>query len=185
MSLTDVDGMYLVDVDSDTWAEQLDTVANYLGNVVTAQSVYVDLLDDTVDKVEFEYLERELERMHAEAQAHEDAAQELFEVIDRDPSDGSAMMAGGTSMLRQEMADMMAFSGGVAQPWDDLVVVWLTNFQATGAFGTAMQLGTALGYDEFGHVALPVMQEKFEHQRFLQEVLMETAALAILHDRSI
>lgn len=95
------------------------------------------------------------------------------------------MMAGGTSMLRHEMADVMSFSGGVAQPWDDLVQVWLTNFQATGAGGTAMQLGTALGYDEFGHIALPVMQEKFEHQRFLQEVLMETAALSILHDRSI
>lgn len=60
MSLTDVDGMFLVDVDPDTWAEQLDTVANCVGNVVTAQSLYMALLRDTVGKVEFEYLERDL-----------------------------------------------------------------------------------------------------------------------------
>lgn len=186
MSLTDMDEMLLVDVDEETWDDHLDQVEDYLGNVLIAQSVYADLLDDTADKVDSPYLVAELEEMHDAVLTHEEAVRELFEVIGREPPDGGGgMLAGGTSMLRQEMADVLAFSGGVAQPWDDLVIVWLTNFQATGAVATAMQLGTALGYEEFSNMALPIMQEQFEQQRLLQEVILETAPLAILYEQSL
>lgn len=76
-------------------------------------------------------------------------------------------------------------SGGVAEPFDDLVQLFLANFQALGSFGHTWQLGNALGIDEFGHRILPIMQAKFDQQRFFQEVLLETAPLAILYDQSI
>lgn len=184
MSPAHVDQPLLIDLDEDRRNEQLDEVERWLGNVVISQSMYRRILEDAVDDVQTTAIRKRLEMLLEEAKNHEEVAEDLYEAIDRDAESARAM-PGLLSTASEAMADLEEALGGAAGPWGDLEQAFLANFKATGAFATAMSLGIALGIDEMAHVVMPVIREKFTHERYLQQILLETAGVAILDDRSI
>jgi hypothetical protein len=91
-------------------------------------------------------------------------------------------MSGAMGKARKGLADFMGLAGGASAPWRDLHQLFLVSLNAISAFGTAEQLGLALGIPEIVEVTLEVNREKFAHHRQLEELALDFAAITVLYD---
>ena len=180
-NLANVTAPILVELDEETWKAQIDRVTKWLDNVLLVQATFRQLADDTVGKVREPHFKEFLTQIAETARRHERQAEDLYRVIGREPS--LARRLGGTVMskARQGLADLVAMGGGAAGAWGDVRQMLLTNLDAMGAFGTAEQLGLALGIPTIEEITFAVINEKSAQQLLLQEMLMEIAAQSILH----
>jgi hypothetical protein len=82
-----------IELDEQTWTEQLDRVEQWLGNVLVAQSTFRMLLEDTIGKIHEPHIKEYLQEMLQTALKHERRAEELYAIIGRDPAPGRKLVA--------------------------------------------------------------------------------------------
>lgn len=175
----------LVELDEDTWKTQIDRVESWLGNVLMVQSTFRQLAEDTADKVKEPHFKEYLGEIAKTARRHEQMAEELYRTIGRRPSTTRRLGGSALSKVRQGLADILAYSGGAAGAWGDIRQMLLVNLDAIGAFGTAEQLGLALGIPAIEDITFQVINEKAAQQMVLQELLLEMAAQSILYKATV
>lgn len=184
MSLGQLEPMML-ELDEKTWETMLERTEQWFGNVLTTQSTYRHLAEDTLEKVKEPHIRAYLMDIIAKAKEHEDKAEELYRFIGRKPSRTREAAGALAAKTRQVMADLTGMAGGAAGSWRDLHQLFLVSLNAQSAFATAEQLGLALGMPEIVDVALAVSKEKFAHHRQLQELVLDMAPVAILYNMDV
>ncbi len=171
-----------IELDAETWKEYLDRTAHWFGNVQMIQTAHRELAEDTLGKIHETHLRRLLEGVVERAKVHEQEVEKLYRIIGRKPSGTRA--AGGVvwAKFREATADLMSgLGGGAAGGWKDMHQLFISSLNSISAWGAAQELAFALGNREIVEVTFPVINEKFAQHRMLQELLMETATLAILY----
>lgn len=171
-----------IELDAETWKEFLDRTAYWLGNLQMIQTAHRELAEDTLGKIHETHLRRLLGGLAERARGHEAEVEKLFQLIGKEPS--TVRSAGGVLLakLRELTADVMAGAGGGAVGgWKDMHQLFLSSLNSISAWGAAQELAFALGNREMVEITFPVINEKHAQHRMLQELLMETATLAILY----
>jgi hypothetical protein len=170
-----------IELDEQTWSEQLDRVEQWLGNVLLAQATFRMLLEDTVGKIHEPHIQEYLREMLQTAEKHERRAEELYALIGRNPAPGRKLVAAVMNKARQALGDVLDLAGGMAGGARDIRQLLLANLEAIGAFGLAEQLGLALAIEQLADAAWEVVNEKTRDQLLLQEYLLEMGPAAILY----
>ncbi|HEV7369154.1 hypothetical protein [Arenibaculum sp.] len=185
MSATDTGapttGPILMELDPKAWETQLDRVEAWLNAVVTTQTAFRKLVEDTLPGVEKPNLHLYLSEILDTARRHEQAAGDLFRHIGRQPGTGRQAMGVLMGKAHEVVADLEGLAGGAAGPWRDLRQMVIANMDAMGAFAVAEQLGLALGIHGLRDAAFPVVMEKSTQHLVLQELMLEMASMAILY----
>ena len=171
----------LLEIDDKSWQKQLDHVESWLDNVMLTQSSYRQLLEDTVGKIEEPHIKKYLSDILERAKKHEEKVEELYKVINRNPSRVRKLLGEFAGKTRQVLGDFIALAGGAKGPWQDVHQLYLSNYNSMGTFAVAEQLGLALGIHEIVDIAFPVIAEKSTDQLLLQEYVLEMASLSILY----
>ena len=182
MSPATVAGPLLIELDDQTWEDQIDRTEQWFKNVRMVQATFRQMAEDTLEKMHEPHVRDFLTGIVNTAREHEDAADRLFELIGRKPSWTRELMGEGMAKARQGLADFMGMSGGASAPWRDLHQLFLVSLNAISAFGAAEQLGLALGLPEIVDITLNVNREKFAQHRQLEELALDFVPIAILYD---
>lgn len=182
MNAPTLTGPILVELDEQTWKEQLDRTEQWFRNVRMVQATFRQLAEDTLEKVHEPHVREFLAHVVEKAREHEDAADRLFEAIGRRPPLMRELMGEAMAKARKGLGDFMGLAGGASAPWRDLHQLFLVSLNAVGAFGAAEQLGLALGISEVVDIVLQVNPEKFAHHRQLEELVLDFVPIAILYD---
>ena len=185
MNAPTVTGPLLVELDEQTWKEQLDRTERWFKNVRMVQATFRQLAEDTLEKVHEPHVREFLAQIVEKAKEHEQAADRLFEVIGRKPPFARELMGETMAKARQGLADFMGVAGGASAPWRDMHQLFLVSLNAVSAFGAAEQLGLALGIPEIVEIVLQVNPEKFAQHRQLEELVLDFVPIAILYDMQI
>lgn len=176
----------LFELDDESWNQQLDRAEAWLGNVITAQVAFRELLEDTIPKVHKPNIRLYLSEMLQTAFRHEQRAHDLFEPLGREPAAGTRGM-GGTLMsaTRKVIGTVEGLAGGAKGDWRDIRELQIANLDAMAAFAVAEQLGLALGIPALRDVAFLVTGEKSTDNLVLQEIVLEMASASILYGEQV
>jgi hypothetical protein len=176
----------LVELDARFWAGRLDRVAKWLGNVVMTQSTFRRMARDTTEKISEPHIKEYLRDITEIAGRHEAAIGDLYRVIDRKPPAARQLGAAVMSHVQQAMGRLVGKAGGApGEEWNHLRQLLLVNLDSIGAFGTAEQLGLALGLNEMAERIFPIVREKEKHQLLIREYMLEMGPQAILYKGGI
>ena len=173
----------LIELDEKSQQAFLDNAAKWLDNLLLTQSSYRKLLEDTSEKVTEFHIRAYLTNMLERARQHEEKIEKLYALIQRDSSAIRKVLGTVMGKARQVIGDLMAFTGGLAGPWQDLHQLFLSNANTMGAFAVAEQIGLALGIPAIVDITLPIVMEKSTDQLLLQELVLEMAGTAILYNQ--
>ncbi|MCC9167533.1 hypothetical protein [Pontibacter harenae] len=174
----------LIELDQETRSNQLDRAKAWFDNVLLTQASCRKLLLDTVEKIEEPHIKQYLTQMYEQEERHEEKARELFSLIDREPSDIRQFLGEIMGKARQGLGDMIAMTGSVTGPWQDLHQLYISNHHSMGAFAVAEQLGLALGIPRIAEIAFGVVAEKSTSQLLIQECVLEMCSKSILYHES-
>ena len=174
----------LIEMDDKSWDFFSDNGAKWLDNLLLVQSSYRKLLDDTAEKVTELHIKAYLTDMHERAKQHEQKIEELYKILNRDSSAIRKTLGTVLGKAQQVLGDVMAFTGGVAGPWQDLQQLYLANTNTMGAFGIAEQIGLAMGVPEITDIAVPIEMDLATDHLILQELVLEMAGVAIMYNQS-
>jgi hypothetical protein len=171
----------LIELDPDTWDQQLDRAKTWFDNILLTQASYRQLLEDTVGKIDEPHFKQYLSEMADRAKAHEARARELHAAIDREPAEIRITLGEFLGKGRQALGDFIALTSGAKAPWQDLHQVFLSNYNSMSAFSVAEQLGLALGIPRLVDIAFAISAEKSTDQLMLQEMVLEMCSKSILY----
>lgn len=174
----------LIELDEKSQRYFYDNAAKWFDNLLLVQSSYRKLLEDTIAKVTELHIKAYLSDLLQRAQQHEEKIDALYKIIDRDSSTVRKTLGKIMGKAREALADMIAFTGGLAGPWQDLHQLFLANTNTMSAFAVAEQIGLALGIPEIVDITLPIVMEKSTDQLLLQELALEMAGVSILYNQS-
>ena len=174
----------LIELDDKSWDAFLDSAAKWFDNLLLVQSSYRKLLEDTADKVTELHIKAYLGEMHEREKQHEEKIEELYKIINRDSSVIRKTLGTVLGKAREVLGDVMAFTGGVAGPWQDLQQLYLSNTNTMGAFAVAEQIGLSMGVPEIADIAIPIEMELATDHLLLQELVLEMAGVAIMYNQS-
>ncbi len=175
----------LLELDEQSWEQKLDRIERWLDNVLLLQASMRELAESVRDKVHEPHFRSFIAEVAEKAAQHERQAEQLYELIGRRPSRfrrQSGVLMGKTRGL---WADMVGLAGGAAAPLGDLQQLLIASLNASSAFGTAEQLGLAMGIKELAETSFRIVAEKYAHHLLLQELTLESAATAILYDTEL
>lgn len=176
----------LFELDDESWKEQLDRAEAWLGNVITAQVAFRELLEDTIPKIEKPNVRLYMSEMLETAGRHEQQAHDMFEPLGREPAAASRGMAGTVmSTTRRVLGTVESLAGGAKGDWRDIRELQIANFDAMAAFAVAEQLGLALGIPALRDLAFVVTGEKSADNLVLQEIVLEMASASILYGEQV
>lgn len=171
----------LIELDQRSREEHYDKAAAWFKNVQLTQASFRQLLKDTVEKIEEPHIKNYLQTMLPHAQEHEEKAEALFAVINREPSSMRKLAGDLLGKSRQAWADVIALGGGAKGPWQDLQQLYISNLNSMSAFAVAEQLGLALGIPEILDITFEVVAQKSTDQLLLQECALEMCSKSILY----
>jgi hypothetical protein len=174
----------LIELDEKSWDDFLDNAARWFDNLLLVQSSYRKLLEDTIDKITEFHIKAYLTDILERARKHEEKIENLYKIINRDSSTIRKTLGTIIGKADQVLADLMAFTGGLKGPWQDLHQLYLSNTNVMGAFAIAEQIGLALGIPEIIDISLPIVMEKAADQLLLQEFVLEMAGISILYNQA-
>ena len=174
----------LIEMDEKSWDSFLDCAAKWFDNLLIMQSSYRKLLGDTADKVTELHIHAYLSEMHDRAKLHEDKIEELYRIIGRDSSAIRKTLGTVLGKAREVLGDVIAFTGGVKGPWQDLQQLYLSNTNSMGAFAVVEQIGLSMGVPEISDIAIPIEMELAADHLILQELVLEMAGVAIMYNQS-
>lgn len=174
----------LLELDAKSWDTFLDNAAKWFDNLVLVQAGYRKLLEDTIEKINEFHIKAYLTEILERARQHEAQIDGLYKIVNRDPSKIRKTLGTVIGKADQLLGDLMAATGGLKGPWQDLHQLFLSNANTMGAFAVAEQLGLALGLPEIIDITFPIVREKSTDQLLLQEFVLEMAGVAILYHES-
>lgn len=174
----------LIEMDDKSWDFFSDNGAKWLDNLLLIQSSYKKLLGDTADKVTELHIKAYLGEMHERAIQHEQKIDDLYHILNRDSSAIRKTLGTVLGKARQVLGDVIAFTGGIAGPWQDLQQLYLANTNTMGAFAVAEQIGLAMGVPEITDIAIPIEMDLAADHLILQELVLEMAGVAIMYHQS-
>ena len=174
----------LIEMDDESWDSFLDSAAKWFDNLLIMQSSYKKLLGDTADKVTELHIKAYLSEMHDRAKLHEDKIETLYNIVNRDSSVVRKTLGTVLGKAREVLGDVIAFTGGVKGPWQDLQQLYLSNTNTMGAFAVVEQIGLAMGVPEITDIAIPIEMELAADHLILQELVLEMAGVAIMYNQS-
>jgi len=174
----------LIELDDKSWDSFLDSAAKWFDNLLLVQSSYRKLLADTADKVTELHIKAYLSEMHDREKLHEDKIEELYKIVNRDSSVVRKTLGTVLGKAREVLGDVIAFTGGVKGPWQDLHQLFLSNTNTMSAFGVVEQIGLAMGVPEISDIAIPIEMELAADRLILQELALEMAGVAIMYKQS-
>lgn len=155
-----IEGPFAIELDDESWTRQLDRAHTWLGNVMTAQIAFRELLESTVPKIEEPNIRLYLSEMLKTARRHEEQAIGLFRAIGREPQSGRGVAGTIVSTARKVLGTIEGVAGGAAGNWRDVRELLIANLDAMGAFAVAEQLGLALAIHELRDLAFQIEAEK-------------------------
>jgi hypothetical protein len=173
-----------LELDAKSWDRFLDNAAKWFDNLVLVQASYRKLLEDTLEKINEFHIKAYLTEILERAKQHEAQLDNLYKIINRDPSKIRKTLGTVIGKADQLLGGLMAATGGLKGPWQDLHQLYLSNTNTMGAFAVAEQLGLALGLPEILDITFPIVREKSTDQLLLQEFVLEMAGVAILYHES-
>ena len=184
--LVRIEGPFAIELDETSWNRQIDRAAAWLGNVISAQAAFRELLENTVPKIEEPNIRLYLSEMLENARRHERQAADLFRPIGREPASAGRGVAGTVvATARKVLGTIEGVAGGAAGNWRDIRELQIANLDAMGAFAVAEQLGLALAIHELRDLAFQIESEKSSDQLVLQEIMLEMASVSILYKASV
>ena len=170
-----------VEIDEASWKGHLDNVEGWLGNVLTNQAMFRQLLEDVHPTLQEPHLREFVGEIAATARRHEAEAERFYKLIGRSPSDGRKQTGVALAKARQAGAGQLAMAGGARGSWIGLHALLPASVNAQSGFAVAEQLAMALGLRELAEAAFAVENEQAKDQLTLKELILETAAIAILY----
>ncbi|QDV34642.1 hypothetical protein [Tautonia plasticadhaerens] len=174
------DGPLLLELDEETWADQLDRASAWLGNLLMSQEKFRTYAEDAAGKIEEPHIREYLREIAGRAAEHEEQARGLFLVLGREPTAGRSTAGAVLAKGAELVADVVGRSGGARGNWRDVRQLLLANQDAIGAFAVAEQLGYALGLPELADPCFRLVAEKTKDQLLIQEYMLEMGPMAIL-----
>ena len=174
----------LIELDKKSKEFFFDNAAKWFDNLMLAQSSYRRLLEDTTEKVKEFHIHAYLSEMAARAKVHEEKIETLYTLIHRDSSTIRKTLGTIVGKARQALGDLMALTGGMAGPWQDLHQLFLANTNTMSAFAVAEQIGLAIGLAEIVDITFPIVLEKSTDHLLLQELALEMAGVAIVYNET-
>lgn len=175
----------LVELDEEFWEGRLDKVAGWLGNVIMVQSAFRRLAEQTVSGLREPHIRAYLSDVTETAGRHERQVADLYGMIGREPPAHRDLAGAVLSTVERLMGELVGKAGGAADGWRPLRQLLLANLDAIGAFGTAQQLGLALGLNDLAETVFPIVRKKEEHQLLIQEFVLEMATQALLYEGGV
>lgn len=172
----------LIELDDAFWQGQLDRTETFLDTVVPIQAGFRAMAEDVAAKVGQPQFHHFLEDIAEDARRHEAQLGEFYRMIGRDPARGRTLLGTLAAKGRALLADAEGLVSGASAPWRDLRQLWQSSHSAEGAFGVLEQLGYALGLKEFAELGHKLVNEKHRGTLLIQELVLEMAAVAVLHD---
>ena len=82
---------------------------------------------------------------------------------------------------RARSARASSSGGGAPSPWREFHQLFLASLNAQSAFAVAEQLALAVGLKEMAEETFAIENEQAKYHLLIQELLLETASLAILY----
>jgi hypothetical protein len=174
----------LIELDEKSQEFFYDNAAKWFDNLLLVQSSYRKLLEDTAEKVKELHIHAYLTDMAERARQHEEKIDALYALIHRDSSSIRKTLGTIMGKARQALGDLIAFSGGIAGPWQDLHQAFLASTNSMSAFAVAEQIGLATGITEIVDIVFPIIMEKSTDHLVLQELTLEMAGVAIVYHES-
>lgn len=171
-----------IEIDEASWRGHLDKVEAWLGNVLTNQAMFRHLLEDVRPTVHEPHLREFVGRITETARRHEADAEGFYRMIGRDPSAARKQAGVALARARRAGAEQVAAAGGVRGTWPGLLALLPASVVAQSAFAVAEQLALALGLREMAEAAFTIENEQAKDQLVLKELILETAAIAILYE---
>lgn len=171
----------LIELDADCRALHFDRAAAWFKNVQLVQADFRQLLEDTAGKIEEPHIKAYLLTMLDRAREHEQQAEMLFSVIDREPSPLRTTLGEVVGKGRELWADIIALGGEAKGPWQDLQQLYISNLNSMSAFAVAEMLGLALGLPAILDITAAVVAQKSTDHLLLQECALEMCSISILY----
>lgn len=176
----------LLELDAQAWQGSLQRVRPWLTATVTLQSSFRRAADRVAAGVREPHVRSYLEDVADAAGQHEDVARRLPEAFGAPAAPMSAAGAAGAVLAagRRAVGEVVGRAAGArGGTLRGVRVLMRSNLDAIGGFAVTQQLGLALGNQHVVDLVFPVLREKQKHQLLLQEVLLETAARAVLYEQ--
>lgn len=170
-----------IEIDEASWRAYMDDVEAWLGNVLTHQVAFRRLLEDVHPRLHEPHLKTLVGEMAETARRHEAEAERFFAMIGRDPSAARRRAGEAFAAARRAGAEAIAAAGGAQESWAGLHALLPAGLNAQSAFAVAEQLALALGLREMAEAAFAVENEQAGGHLMLKELVLETAAIAILY----
>lgn len=171
----------LIELDADCRSVHYDRAAAWFKNVQLVQADFRQLLEDTTEKIQEPHMKAYLLTMLDGARAHEQEAEKLFSVIDREASPLRTTLGAVVGKGRELWADLIALGGGAKGPWQDLQQLYISNTNSMSAFAVAEMLGLALGFPAILDITAAVVAQKATDNLLLQECALEMCSISILY----
>lgn len=175
----------LIGLDQVTWGKQLDSVAQWLGNTLMAQTAFHHLVQDTINKIQEPHIRRSLEEISVIAGNHIRKAEELFDIIHRDPHYFSQLGGVAIAEFKETIGSIKGMLGGAGGDWQMLHQLVLSNMNSLSAFAVVEQFGLLLGLPEIVNVTINVVHQKQTHELLLKEYMLEMASISIIYKKSM
>ncbi len=170
-----------IEIDEQSWRGHVENVEAWLGNVLTAQTSFRQLLEDVQPGLKEPHLREFVGEILANARRHEKQAESFYKMIGRDPSDARKVAGTALALARRAGAEALNAAGGAGGTWRGLHALLPASVSAQSAFAVAEQLALALGLHEMAEAAFAIENEQSRDQLVLKELILETAAIAILY----
>ncbi len=176
----------LIEIDRESWEDQLDSVAHWLGNTQMAEAAFRQLTEDVVKKVTEPHVRFYLSDIAKRSLRHEEILETIFHQIGREPSKFRKVAGNLVAKGREVLADVLGLtSGASAGAWGDLHQLLMASMNSVGAVGVAQQLGLAIGHQGLTEATLKLSNEKHVQHFLLQELVLEMAPISILYKAKI
>ena len=170
-----------VEIDEASWRGHIDNVEAWLGTVLTSQAAFRQLLEEVRPRLHEPHVRKLVGDLAETARHHEAEAERFYNLIGRDPSAARKRAGAALAKARQVGAAALASAGGVEGSWRGLQALLPASLEAQSAFAVAEQLALALGLRELAEAAFAIENEQATGHLVLKELMLETAAIAILY----
>lgn len=175
----------LVELDEQSWEKQMNKVEKWLDQVMMAQASFLELAENTVEKIKEPHIHAAIAEMIETAKEHEQKITSLYETIGRKPSKVRSVAGKVLGNVNDALANLQFALGGAAGYWKEIHQLLLLNVNVLGAFAMTEQLGLALGLPDIVEIAFPIVHEKQTHHLLLQEYMLEIGAISLLYETEL
>lgn len=175
------DNPILIEIDEASWRQHLDRIEPWLGTTLTAQAAFRQLLEQVGPTLIEPHSRQSVALVAETARRHEAEAERFFTLIGRDPSTARKAMGVLLAPAQRGAVAAIAATGGVVSNWSGLQALVPAALNAQTGFAVVEQLALAIGNRELAEAAYDVENEQAGGMLVLKELMLETAAMAILY----